>query len=883
MIPEPKFRLWRFSAYTRLIVFFSAISQPDLLHAGGVKGIILSDEATPLSWATIYIKQLGSGTVANEQGYYEITLPPGTYDLIYQHVGYETQQKQIEVNEDFVTLNIRLKQQVIVLQNVTITANNEDPAYTIMRKAIAKAKYHNQQIDSFSARVYIKGSGKLKDYPWLAKKALEKEGIKKNRVFVSESVSEIQYRRPSIFREKVISIRSDGRDNNTSPNAFVFGSFYQPIIAETVSPLSPAAFSYYRFEYQGTFKDRQYDISKIKVIPRSRGDNVVEGMLYIVEDWWSIHSLDFTTTKLGLHIDINQMYAPVNDKAWLPVSQHFNITGRFFGFEFEYTYLATVSNYHIVLNQELMADNLKVIDEKLEKEKALETEKNLSRKSQSLQKRLEAGQEITTRELKALMKEYEKQEQKQQPDPGIIAITSFEVDSTAYRRDSAYWAAVRPVPLSDEEIKGYRITDSLAVEERKKEAGDTLRRSEKNKAGFQPWDVFTGDFYRLSKRASLWMEPLQVLFNPVEGFVLLHRSNFGYALHDSLRSRLNLRPTLRYAFAPAQLSGTLRLQLRNINGRVQIEGGRYVQQFNADEPILPVINTFTSLLAQQNYMKIYEQDFISARLQQSLSPRVNLSTTLAYARRRELFNRTNYSWRSKPGNEGYSPNAPENLELRDTGFPDHYAFTGSATLSVSPWLKYRIRNGRKYPIESSSPTFSLRYDRGMPLLKSSIHFSRAELGLSHSFGIGVRGFLNIRLQAGKLFNTDSLAFMDYRHFMGNLTPLATANPTASFRLLDYYRYSTTGQYLVTNLNYRFRKLLLSSVYKLHLLGIRESVFINYLYTARSENYFEAGYSINGILRFFRLEVAAAFQNGTYQTVGLRIGIASNLMVRFSNN
>ncbi len=44
----------------------------------------------------------------------------------------------------------------------------------------------------------------LKDYPWLAKKTLEKEGITKDRVYISESVSEISYQRPNTFSEKVI-------------------------------------------------------------------------------------------------------------------------------------------------------------------------------------------------------------------------------------------------------------------------------------------------------------------------------------------------------------------------------------------------------------------------------------------------------------------------------------------------------------------------------------------------------------------------------------------------------------------------------------------------------------------------------------------------------
>src|SRR5690606_6041231 len=297
--------------------------------------------------------------------------------------------------------------------------------------------YHRNQLDAYSAKVYIKGAGQLKDYPWLAKRQLEKEGIETGRVFISESVSEIKYTRHNKFEEKVISIRSDGKDNNTSPNPYIFGSFYEPVIAEAISPLSPKSFSYYRFEYQGTFKDRDYEVSRIKVTPRSKGDNVVEGMLYIVENWWSIHSMDIKTVKLGIGIGIKAVYAPIEDQAWLPVSHQFKIDGKIFGFEFEYKYLATVSDYKIQVNPELYVEpeEMEVIDEKLEKSEAKQIEKAQAikskpeDKSQQLKQRLESGKEITRKELRTLMKEYEKQETKEQKEPEVIFDNTFKIDS----------------------------------------------------------------------------------------------------------------------------------------------------------------------------------------------------------------------------------------------------------------------------------------------------------------------------------------------------------------------------------------------------------------------------------------------------------------------
>ncbi len=44
-----------------------------------------------------------------------------------------------------------------------------------------------------------------------------------------------------------------------------------------------------------------------------------------------------------------------------------------------------------------------------------------------------------------------------------------------------------------------------------------------------------------------------------------------------------------------------------------------------------------------------------------------------------------------------------------------------------------------------------------------------------------------------------------------------------------------------------------------------------------------GYTIDGILRIFRLEGGVSFQDGKYLDYGFRIGITSNFMGNFSDN
>ncbi len=867
-----------------------------IARGGGIKGTIKAEDGTPLAYATIYVKQTETGVASDLDGRYEVNLAPGTYDVLWQYLGYESVVKKVEVKNDWIVIDITMKTHVVVLQSVTVKAGKEDPAYTIMRKAIAKAKYHTQQLDSYTARVYIKGKGQLKDYPWLAKKALEKEGITKDRIFIQESVSDIKYTRPNKFEEKVIAVYTTGKnETKASPNAYVFGSFYEPEIAETVSPLSPKSFSYYRFEYLGTFKDRGFDISKIKVTPRSKGDNVVEGTINIVEEWWSIHSLDFNVSKLGIEANVKQIYNPIEDKAWLPVSQTFKVTGKVFGFEFEGDYLATVKDYKITMNPALPPD-LVVIDEKTQKEEAKEIKKKQptqkQNKNKKVEERLAEGKEVTDKELRQLVKEYEKQEMKETKEPDVLSESTFSVDSLAYKKDSTFWNDIRPTPLSKEEVKGYEKEDSIAEIDRKKNEGDTLRRSsKKGKEGFQPWDVLTGDFYSLGKTMSFRIHTPYGGYNTVEGVNVIYRTSLykRWTVKDSLGKalknyRLEISPVLRYSFAREKLTGFLRVEFRAKDWRIWSEAGQYVTQFNQAEPIHSFVNTFTTLLLGNNFMKLYERKFIDLNYRHRFSDKYTLNAYAGWSDRTELFNNASYTF-FKKGKENLTPNEPVNVELPSgTSFQPNQAFIASAVLEARPWQKYRIRNGNKQRVHHSTPVFSLMYRKGIPdLFGSDVRFDQVELSVRKQVKLGIRGTIDLTLKGGNFFNNDKMYFMDYKHFMGNRTYFITGDPTSSFRLLDYYRYSTSDDYYEVHAHYHFRKFLLTYLPKARMLGLSENVFVNHLAT-RTAQYSEVGYSIDGILRIFRIEGAMGFQDLKFKDAnfGVRLGIATSVTVNFND-
>jgi hypothetical protein len=498
-----------------------------------------------------------------------------------------------------------------------------------------------------------------------------------------------------------------------------------------------------------------------------------------------------------------------------------------------------------------------------------------------LQERLAAGEEITRKELKTIVKEYEKDERKAQKEPEVISDVTFDIDSGAYKKDSAYWASIRPIPLTRDEIKGYEKSDSVAAIERAKEEGDTLKTS-KHK-GFQPWDILLGDNYRIGKHSNFRIYTPSGGFNTVEGWNAVYKLGVGIVLQDTNKTRVSLTPVLRYAFAREKLSGYATMRITNRKQRLELEGGRYVHQYNPEIPILPLVNTFTTLVLEKNLMKIYERDYLELRYRKVINPFLIVNTNWSWAERRELENNSNYKLFNNNNIEDYTLNRPVNDEIADTGFETHQAFIGSVTLQARPWLKYRIRNGFKYPIRNSSPTLSFNYRKGFGnTLGSDVDFDNIELGIKYEFKVGARGNVDFDLRGGLFTNSKALYFMDYKHFLGNQTPFITNDPVGSFRLLDYYRHTTANQYFVANVHYQFRKFLVTTIPYVRLAGIRENLFLNYLATPTSQNYTELGYSIDGILRFFRLEGAVSFRHGHYQDYGFRIGIATNLSVNFSD-
>lgn len=881
MIKVSSFIVFLFFAF----VSFSVLGQ-------GIRGKVLSEDNEPLPFASVYIRNIGDGVPTNEEGAFEYALPSGIYDVIFQFLGYKSVIETIIVEDAWVDYTVKLEPQTYTLETVEVKAGQEDPALTIMRKAIAKAKYHRLQVQKYSMTVYLKGTGQLTDAPFFLKKTLEEEGMKLNEAYTSESVSRITFTQPDKIEEKVISIRTNGDNQATSPAPYIQTSFYQEKINDIISPLSRAAFQYYRFTYEGSFFDQEVLVSKIKVTPRSRGEQVFEGYIYIIEDLWAIHSLNLQTSLLGFQINATQQYAPVGENVWMPFTHTYKFGGKFFGFEGEFKYLGSTREYEIELNPDLVAVP-EIIDEKIQEipEEAVQFDKSVSALEQ-----LAMEQPTTRKEYRKLLNEYEKEARKQEKEPEVISERYYSVDSLAKERGLSYWDSVRPVPLTEKEIQGYQRDDSLAIVEAAK-VSDVDSVAKKARRKYKPLDFMNGASYSFGKGKSIGFKQnwTKASFNTVEGWKvglsMFYRKSSRVLLADSIntvRKSFNIEPELRYGFSSKRFYGKVDFRWSKteaISGLTKgIEGGRFIYQFNNGDPINEQVNAFYSLLFRQNYMKLYEQTFIKAYWAHRVNSGITYRGNLTYADRRQLFNTNDYSFYNKQ-ERIYTPNQPENVETTDINFSNHQALTFRGSIDWRPGIRYSIRNGVKYPIDSRSPLVSLDYTKafgGISSKGTASDFNHISLGIQQSYEFGVSGDLDFKITAGTFFNSNQVYFQDFQHFGGNRTIFSNFGPASNYRFMDYYSYSTQSSYISSIIHYQFRKFLFTQLPMLRFSGVRENIFFNYLKTENSPHYWEVGYSLDNLFRIFRVEMGAGFENGNYLRGGVRFGVATFIQISGDN-
>jgi Family of unknown function (DUF5686)/CarboxypepD_reg-like domain len=847
------------------------------IHAGGIKGTIKNTKGEQLSFASIIVKGTSKGTMANEDGKYELSLEKGSHTLNFQYLGHKTLEKSVEIGADFITLDAVLTEQTVTLNEVRFSAKAEDPAYTIMRKTISMAKFKTLELDAYTSRTYVKGTAQVKEVSGLLKmlagKKIEKElGIKIGQVYVIESINDIAFKQPSSVKEKVVSARNNLPKQLQDQGAnFITVSrinFYNPKpFDDLISPLSPSALAYYRFKYEGDFQENGLTVNRIRVMPKSKGENVFEGIINIIEDSWYLHSVDlsFKTDNVSNHFKI--IYSPFKE-VWLPISYSFHSDFDAFGASGFLNYVTNVRNYNVTINEKYHQKPV-VIDEKIDKAEAVAIKNEKVDAKTALKQK-----QVTRKQLEKFLKESQKEDKKERKTKGedvaMVRSYSIEVDSLYKKRGSDFWNEERQVPLTVFEIKGYAQADSIA----KANEANYKKDSIKNLPVFKLPHLLMGKVYNYGKRDDLYsFYPRSLTYtspifgidlNTVDGYYA--QGGLKYETREKLTKRTSLYTDLRYAFGRKAFNWNVGYYHLHNQHTYEIKAGRMVQQYNENNPIQNIANSFYTLFLEENYLKIYQKDFVGFEYRNRFSQVFSASFNLEYSQKKELQNLDNFKPWIDVKDKEFTSNRPEGLELKDSKYVNPEVLTADINLIFRPFAKKRSFNGREFTINQGNPIFRIKSTNGM---LSDGNFSRLQGSYEQTFELEKVGDLHFLANYGGYLKEPTY-FSDYRHFNGNKTFLRSFSFEA-FRNLDYYQHSTKGNYLEVFVANDFQKFLLTQITPLRMYGLKESIFANYLNVANQNfNYLEVGYGISGIGKLFGLEVVGNFINGTYGSTVLRV-------------
>ncbi|TAE18340.1 MAG: carboxypeptidase-like regulatory domain-containing protein [Bacteroidetes bacterium] len=794
---------------------------PFAVQAGKLQGKITDDKGEGLPFATVYAKESGLGATANEQGEYSLKLSAGKHLLVFQYIGFRIKQVEVTMTDEDVLLDISLDSETLTLPAVELSVQDRDPAYAIIRQAQAKRKYYlKEEIKSYQTRAYIKSLQRLNKRP----NAIMGQSVRIDTgvVYFSESLSEVSFKQPDKYFEKLLSSKVSGNSQafsfNQASDAWL--NLYENITGEqltergVVSPIASNALAYYRYRLIGAFYQDGQLINKIQLLPKRPSTPAYGGYLNIIEGSWRIHSAELTMRKGQVEFvdsaSVYQVYAPVKGtEVWFPLTQKAYFAFNAFGFKGN-------GDMIFVFSPPVLEP--------------------------------------------AFPKKHFKQE-------------VFVVEKEANKRDTTHWNAIRPIPLTPTEMRDYKMKDSIAIVKETKVYKDSV---DKKLNTFRPLNLFwRGYTFRNSYRKltfSFAPLPAMAQYNTVEGLVLELSPTIRKGYGKDNRKFFRILPTLRYGFANQRLQAKIEALYYFQPKKwqyVSMAGGQYVEQLARQPFIPPFPNTAYSLLTEQNFLKIYEKTFLQVGYGHRIVKGLRINASAEWNERRPLQNNSSYKWIDVK-NRDFTANAPENVELASTAFEKHQALIVGAVLTINVGEKYAVYPEYTYTLESKYPTIRLNYRKGLAWAGSDVRYDFLFLQLNDTWSFGMVGESEWEVEVGKFLNSEKMQFIDYRHFWGNRT-LFGRQDIRQYHLLDYYGYSTREQYLKAHYEHHFNGFFLNGIPLIRRLKWQEVVGVNFLHTPTVGQYWELGIGIEHIFKVLRVDWVTAFQSEKRVSTGFRLG------------
>jgi Family of unknown function (DUF5686)/CarboxypepD_reg-like domain len=795
-----------------------------------IKGKISDNNGNALPYVNIFVENTYNSASSNENGKYELNIKKtGNYVIVFQFLGLKTKKENVNIEQFPFELNVILNEENFTLNEVVINKKN-NPAIAIIKNAISNRKENSNKTSKFTADFYSRGMIKLKNLPKTImgmkidldeETASNLDSTGSGTVYLSETVSKLTYQKPNDLKEVIVASKVAGNSNgfsyNTARNTYF--NFYDNDIKLNVSLISPIAsnaFNYYKYKLESSFFDENNQlINKIKVIPRRDKEPVFEGYIYIVEDSWAIYAVDLDVKGYRMNnefiesITLKQNFSfNSKNKIWAKNSQSLNLISGAYGIKY-------LGNFNYVFSNYDFKDGF---------------EKNTFSKE----------------------------------------IVTFQKD--ANKKDDNYWAINRPIPLTKEESENYFKKEKLQTRRESKQYRDSID-AKGNKFKFSR--LLTGYKYQNSfEKYSIaydgLIKPNNFNFNTIQGYSFNTNFNFKkWNTEEDEGKYSNIKTVLDYGLEEKRLRifGIFNHRFNSQNyADLTISGGVKVNQFNSSPPISNLVNTIATLFFKDNYMKLYNLEFVEIKYSQDIANGINLNSKIEYLQRKPLFNTTDYSYFKRQ--DIFLSNNPINeFDFANAGFDKHNLIKFSTEFKINFGNKYMSRPDEKINIRNRKlPILFIGAEKTFASSNKSYDFFHASTRISYDLGLSNKGKIGMNFKAGKFFNAKNISFIDYKHFNGNQTHVGTSPRYLNvFNFLPYYSNSTNDSYLEFHSEYDDNGFVMNKLPLLDKLKSNLILGFHSLAVPYRTPYSEVTIGLDnlgfGKFKLFRLDYIRSFQNG----------------------
>lgn len=276
---------------------------------------IIRDAATGDPLVAAHVRILGTtrGTISTASGHFSVQVDAGDYTLAVSMLGYRADTLRVTIPPTS-EVSILLQPADIILPEVVVTS--EDPAYEIIRRAIAAKRQWADKLVSYEFDAFTR------------------QKLRRDTAIVSitESYTTGYWQQGDTLREIVRQKRQTANIKESSNFASVgrilnFNDDEIRFVGYTFAgPTSPEAFDHYRYKLLRTRADAAHRVYEIRMTPRTKTTPLFDGTILIADSSYALIGVDVEPNEAFLipfvsekRLRYRQQFAAYDPGFWMPV------------------------------------------------------------------------------------------------------------------------------------------------------------------------------------------------------------------------------------------------------------------------------------------------------------------------------------------------------------------------------------------------------------------------------------------------------------------------------------------------------------------------------------------------------------------------------------